>query len=168
MNTRIIIGAIAAAAVIGGGIFFMAADNPGGQNTSPCADVCRHASGICPSLISQNDCNSKCAQLSEETKKHLQEATNCEQITSKPDLIADLIIPEAATPELLDKNTNDCEAACNNYVGKCLTLVPNATQALFAEGLASCLAECVGWDTEKVNCLTDAFDCEAMTNICGL
>lgn len=168
MNIKIIIGAIAGAAIIGGGIFFMTLEKTDEQKSSACADLCKKASEACPSLINQNDCNNKCVKLSEETKKHLQEATTCEQITSRPDLIADLLIPETATPKPVDKNASECEAACGSYVGKCLTLVPNATPALFEEGQSSCMVECANWDAGKVDCMINAFDCEAMTNICGL
>lgn len=171
MNTKIIMGIIAAVVVIGGGTILMTGgknNDNSGQTASDCADVCQKASEACPSLINQNDCNSKCAKLTAETKKHLQESTNCEQITSKPDLIADLLIPEASTPKPADKNAGECEAACGSYVSKCLTLVPNATPALFAEGQSSCEAECAGWNTGKIDCIINAFDCEAMTDICGL
>ncbi len=61
-----------------------------------------------------------------------------------------------------------CEEACANYVNKCLTLVPNATQALFDEGQTSCVQECATWESSKTECIRDVLDCESMTDICGL
>lgn len=174
MNVKII-GMISVAVVIGGGLFFMTIDKAneqGGiidQNDSACADVCRKASQACPSLINEGNCNAKCSNLSEEAKRHLEESDTCEEISSRPDLIADLIIPEINTPEPVGSSSDDgCEAACGSYVSKCLTLVPNATQALFEEGQASCMEACAGWDSGKVDCMVTAFDCEAMTEVCGL
>lgn len=63
---------------------------------------------------------------------------------------------------------NGCELACSNYVNKCLTLVPNADQNLFDQGLASCQQECQGWSADKVGCLASALDCPSMTETCGL
>lgn len=168
MNIKIIIGALAGVAIIGVGLFFITANKTSGAKTSACTDVCQKANQTCPSLINENNCNSKCDKLSTETKKHLQESTTCEQVTSKPDLIVDLIIPETATPKPIDKNASECEAACGNYVGKCLTLVPSATEALFADGLKSCLKECTSWNTNKTSCMINAFDCESFANVCGL
>ena len=168
MNNKVIIGALAGVIVAGGAFFFLTKDKPSEQKNSPCAEICRQANSACPSLIDQEKCISKCDVLSGETKNHLQESANCEQLSAKPELIAELIIPEPATPELVPGNTSECEAACGSYVGKCLTLVPNATAALFDDGLASCMTECVDWDAQKVECMISAFDCEAMTNVCGL
>jgi hypothetical protein len=168
MNTKIIIGALAGVAIVGAGLFFMTTNRTNEVKTSACADLCQKANQSCPSLINESNCNNKCDKLSAKTKKHLQESTTCEQITSKPDLIADLLIPETATPKPVNKNASECEAACGSYVGKCLTLVPNATEALFADGLQSCMKECAGWQTSKINCMIKAFDCESFTNICGL
>ena len=171
MNTKIIVGIIAGVVVIGGGAFLiignMSNDN-NGQVVSACADICQKAGQACPSLINENDCNSKCDKLTSETKKHLQESTTCEQITLNPDLIAELLIPEMDTPKPVDKNSSECEAACGSYVGKCLILVPNASEALFQQGQSSCEAECANWNDSKVDCMINAFDCEAMTNVCGL
>jgi len=168
MNIKIIVGALAGIVVVGTGLFFITTNKTDEPETSACADVCQKASQTCPSLISENDCNRKCDKLSAEIKKHLQESTTCEQITSKPDLIAELITPETTTPKPIDKNASECEAACGSYVGKCLTLVPNATEALFADGLNSCLKECASWNAGKIDCMINAFDCESFTNVCGL
>jgi uncharacterized protein YmfQ (DUF2313 family) len=46
--------------------------------------------------------------------------------------------------------------------------VPNATEALFNEGFDSCLTECANWNAQKVECMINAFNCEAMAEVCGL
>ena len=76
-------------------------------------------------------------------------------------------IPNIEQPEG-KVTSNDCELACVNYVNKCLALVPNADQALFNEGLSSCIGECASYSESKVNCLISAIDCPAMTEQCGL
>ncbi|MFA5020557.1 MAG: hypothetical protein WC517_00635 [Patescibacteria group bacterium] len=168
MNTKIIVGLVAAA-VIAGGALLMAIVKPGSRTDSACAAMCQKAYQACPSLINEGDCNNRCANLSEESKKHLSEASSCEELSAKPELIADLLIPEVDSPAPADSdNASACETACGNYVAKCLTLVPNATQALFDDGLNSCLEECASWSAGKVDCLAGALDCEAMTNVCGL
>ncbi len=167
MNTKIILGVAAAVIVIGGGIFFITSDKKPGSVEGGCAGICRQASQACPSLINEVNCNGQCDNLSDESKKHLEESANCEQLSARPDLIADLVVPEIVTPDPI-KSDSECEAACGSYVGKCLTLVPNATQALFDEGFESCLQECADWDMAKIDCMISAFDCEAMTNVCGL
>ncbi len=168
MNKNILIGA-AGIVVIGGAIFVMAG---GGfldeQNNSTCADVCYQANQACSSLINKDVCNSKCSELGEEAKKHLADSKSCQEISSKPELIAYLLAPESDATKPVDKNASECEAACGSYAGKCLTLVPNATEALFQEGMNSCMKECAGWNAQKTDCMINAFDCESMTNVCGL
>lgn len=171
MSTKIVFGVIIGAVVIGGGIFLVNRDrgvNTGSSVLSACADVCQKANQACPSLINQDDCNRKCDKFTEETKKHLQESTSCEQITSKSDLIVDLVVPEAVTPKPVKENASECEAACGSYTGKCLTLVPNLTEAMLNDGMDSCMKECASWDAKKIDCMINAFDCEAFTNVCGL
>jgi len=68
----------------------------------------------------------------------------------------------------LPSGSNDCEAACANYVNKCLTLVPNADHILFNEGLNSCLKECSSWSSEKTKCILEAIACPEMTDVCEL
>jgi hypothetical protein len=63
---------------------------------------------------------------------------------------------------------NDCEAACTNYVNKCLTLVPGADETLFQQGRDSCMDVCVEWTSEKADCIATAASCEPMTDVCGL
>jgi len=167
MNIKIVLAAIAAVVIVGGGMLFITGGS-NEQSRSECADICRKANQTCPSLINEDTCNNKCSKLTEEVKAHLQNSESCQEISSKPDLLADLLIPEVETPEIEVTKKEGCEAACGSYVGKCLTLVPNATEALFAEGMSSCQKECVDWSSNKVDCMITAFDCEAMTGVCGL
>jgi hypothetical protein len=144
--------------------------NLGGEKTvlsNECIKICADANSVCPSLINKQTCEANCSKFSQETKDHLKNSTSCEEIAKKPELISDVIISNTAKPE--EKVTsNDCELACVNYVNKCLTLVPNADQALFNEGLSSCITECANYSADKVNCLISAIDCPAMTEQCGL
>ncbi len=134
---------------------------------STCSEVCSNANNYCPTLINKDTCESKCSGLSEETKEHLNNSSSCQELTEKPELIADLIIPEVNVPENIDPS-NDCELACSNYTVKCLSLVPGASQSLYNEGLMSCINECKKWDNEKIGCIISAIDCPAMTEVCGL
>lgn len=63
---------------------------------------------------------------------------------------------------------NNCAAACENYVSKCLTLVPGAGETLFQQGRDSCMEECAQWTNEKTGCIETAASCEPMTDVCGL
>lgn len=132
-----------------------------------CSEICANAKTACPSLIDQKNCNNKCSSFDQETKDHLKNSKSCEELTQKPELISNVIIPEINTPEQ-KKASNKCESACNNYVKKCLTLVPGADQLLFNEGFNSCMGECSGWEDEKTTCLVGAMSCPAMTEQCGL
>ncbi len=168
MNIKIILGILAVVIAVGG-VLLVTTNKSNNHGNSVCTKMCQIANQACPSLINEDDCNNKCPKLSDESKKHLFESSSCEEIASRPDLIADLLIPEANIPKPVDnENASECEAACGSYVSKCLTLVPNATPALFEEGQTSCESECANWNTSKVNCMIGAFDCEAMTNVCGL
>lgn len=131
-----------------------------------CLNICQHITETCPSLMMVNNCEESCVNWGEETKEEVSQLTTCQEIMENKDVIQ-MLIPEIQEPEL-DVATNDCEAACNKYVIACLTFVPNATADLFAEGYESCLGECKKWDNTKVNCMINAFDCEAMTDVCGL
>jgi hypothetical protein len=63
---------------------------------------------------------------------------------------------------------NACGEACDNYVNKCLTLVPNADSELFQEGKDTCVEDCATWDDEKTQCMVSAKACTEMTDVCGL
>ena len=73
-----------------------------------------------------------------------------------------------ALQSLCDEDKGDCTAACQNYVNKCLTLVPNAGPSLFKQGMDSCLVECKKRDTNKISCIAKSPRCEPMTDTCGL
>ncbi|MFA6537264.1 MAG: hypothetical protein WCT18_02580 [Patescibacteria group bacterium] len=61
-----------------------------------------------------------------------------------------------------------CQKACDNYVDRCLNLVPNADHVMFEEGQKSCLTECADWANEKVECISVKNDCPSMTTECEL
>jgi hypothetical protein len=168
---KIILGA-GALLVIGGAVYFAgnlpkSEKQSGGMELDPrCEQMCDEAKSICPSLMQFADCAAQCADWSEEVKNKVAAAGTCRDLSNIPELVSALI-PEMNAPEPINPS-NDCEAACGSYVSKCLTLVPNATPALFEEGQSSCMDECAGWNAAKVECMISAFDCEAMTDVCGL
>lgn len=67
-----------------------------------------------------------------------------------------------------EKTKIECEAPCANYVEKCLTLVPGATQQLYVDGQISCEKECKDWDIKKAECILNAENCTLMTEKCKL
>lgn len=141
-------------------------NNSVSESSEECINLCAQITGVCSTAISQDQCLRACPTWSTETKEKIGAISSCEQVAEIPELAA-VALPEMNEPNLAPA-TNDCEAACGSYVGKCLTLVPNATEALFAEGMSSCMDECSSWNAGKVDCMISAFDCEAMTNVCGL
>jgi len=70
--------------------------------------------------------------------------------------------------EKVKETKGGCDLACANYVDKCLTLVPGATQQLYVDGLDSCVQECQGWGSEKTECILNAQNCTSMTDECEL
>jgi len=72
------------------------------------------------------------------------------------------------TADDLKKTEFNCEAPCANYVNKCLTLVPGATQQLYVDGLNSCVKECGDWGVNKAECILNAENCTSMTEDCDL
>lgn len=142
---------------------------------SECVSLCADAENFCPSRFDEARCLNECEGFSEETREHLAGAESCEELAARPELISNLMVSETSESESsgaestgAQEASEDCEAACNHYVMACLTLVPNATEALFDEGYDSCLGECGGWDAAKTECMIGAFSCEAMTEQCGL
>lgn len=131
-----------------------------------CQELCENASGICPSLLTKNQCEISCGKWNDETKEKIKNVNNCEDISSIEEVVASLV-PEINEPKL-DPAEDDCELACVNYVNKCLTLVPNASQSLYNEGLFSCIKDCAKWGGEKIDCMIQAIDCPSMTEVCGL
>lgn len=73
-----------------------------------------------------------------------------------------------ACSDVAEEEKKDCESPCRNYIHKCLSLVPNAGQDLFSQGLESCMKECRSWSDKKNKCILNATNCEDMTVICGL
>lgn len=67
-----------------------------------------------------------------------------------------------------EEPSGDCETACKNYNSKCLSLVPNASQSMLDDWFSSCMALCKKRSEEKVQCMEDAKDCVAMSEVCGL
>ena len=132
--------------------------------SAECQELCENTSNTCPSLITKNQCEYSCDEWSGEAKDKIKNAGNCEELSSIEEIVTALV-PEINTPEPINPS-NDCEAACGSYVGKCLTLLQNATEALYKEGMDSCQEDCAKWNAQKVDCMINAFDCEAMTNIC--
>ncbi|OGF21670.1 hypothetical protein A2316_01270 [Candidatus Falkowbacteria bacterium RIFOXYB2_FULL_38_15] len=92
--------------------------------------------------------------------------SNTEKLEKNEEAV-DISLPDENELDVPQKN-NDCESACINYVNKCLTLVPNANQALYNDGVISCMKECIDWDSEKADCMINAIDCPSMTDVCGL
>ncbi len=86
--------------------------------------------------------------------------------TDEPASITGAILNNAESDSRAD--ASPCDAACNNYVDQCLTLVPGATQQIFNDGLVSCLQECAAWEGEKISCIRDATNCTSMTDDCDL
>lgn len=173
MNKNIVI-AIVSLAVIGAAAYVVINKEEGklpvGQKpeaSAECIETCAKASAVCPSLNIPGNCSEACDSWSEEVKNKVEQADSCSALSDIPELVASLL-PEMNEPKTSPAGGDDCEAACGSYVGKCLTLVPNASEALFADGLKSCKQECAGWNQPKRECMISAFDCEAMTNVCGL
>ena len=133
---------------------------------SECQNLCSQIEEICPGFLSSERCNTECENWNEETMEIIRQASNCQELFIIPEVVA-ASVPEINDPELAEPK-NDCEAACNNYVNQCLTLVPNATQALFQEGFDSCIQECAGWNETMTRCMIQASNCESMTDVCGL
>jgi hypothetical protein len=170
MDKKLLIPAsVAGIIAIAAGAVLLSPKGGNDQKSSDCASICQKASQTCPSLVNEITCNNNCSKLSEESKKHLSDSKSCQEISSKPSLIADLMIPETATQKPAENpDADDCQMACMNYAIKCLTLVPNASDQLLDEGRESCGKECAKWNNEKIDCMIGAIDCESMTNVCGL
>lgn len=66
------------------------------------------------------------------------------------------------------KPSGNCEKACNNYNTQCLKFVPNLNQKMLDDGFSSCMDLCKKRNKEKVQCMENAKDCVAMSEVCGL
>lgn len=138
------------------------------RENNECNSLCEAAASACPSMVNKELCASRCPEFDDAKKEALAGADSCEQLSKSPELVAELTIPDKAAKPEAEPAQNDCQAACANYVNKCLTLVPGAAQSLYDEGKASCETECAGWKEQKISCLKTAADCPAMTEQCGL
>lgn len=168
MKNYIIIGALSALVLGSAGAMWLLNDNKAGEEgVSECEQICEHANSVCPSMLDKYACLSSCPDLSSVEKDTLAQANDCDALANEQDLLDEMDIPE--TKEAPAKPTsNDCEVACGNYLTLCLTLVPGAGPELFDDGYDSCLGECADWDSQKVECMINSFDCPAMTEVCGL
>lgn len=173
MNKTILLS-IVSVVVVGGLIYFgfnskKSTEIVENTNTNEaCVGLCNNTKSTCPSLMANSNCESSCNNWDDTVKEKVANASNCEALSAIPEVLATLI-PEMNTPDVKEaSNGNDCEMACSNYSVKCLSLVPNASQELYNEGLMSCINECKKWDDNKTSCILNAIDCESMTNVCGL
>lgn len=169
MNKNLII-AISGVVVVAGvaGFILLNKNNSQPPVDSECSQICADAKTACPSLIDQKNCETKCPNFSQKTKEHLLGAKSCEELTQKPELISELIIPEIKTPEL-KKASSDCEAACGYYGSLCMDALEMATELSNNQRkYNSCIQDCSSWSEDKVECILTAFNCEAMTEVCGL
>lgn len=132
-----------------------------------CIGLCSQAKGVCAEFMSIDECKNQCANWDRATKDKIRNAPDCSGMPAKQNDNMIESIPEINDPNLPSAK-NDCEAACNKYVTTCLTLVPNASEAVFNDGYNSCLGECVKWDKKKIDCMIAANNCPSMTEICGL
>lgn len=126
-----------------------------------CDLLCENLSLACPTMVDRNACATCCSIWSEEEQLNLQAVDSCESFSQVEDLLS------CGTTNQVGEEKN-CQPACTNYVQQCLTLVPNATDALLWEGMNSCMDHCQLWDNEKIGCLANANDCPSMTEVCGL
>jgi hypothetical protein len=171
MNKTILIS-LASIVVIGAGISFVVSSKKGGGGGSDivssqaCIELCAKAKTTCPSLMTGGNCESACSKWSDEVKDKVGDASSCQTLSEVPEIVASLL-PEINIPDSPQAG-NDCEMACSNYSIKCLSLVPNASQDLYDQGLLSCMNECKKWNNNKTSCILEALDCESMTNVCGL
>ncbi len=127
------------------------------QKEETCETKCESFENICGSDFSLDQCKSSCASCGFNFSDLELNSENCERASEK---ISQCVFPE--------KDALNCEDACQNYNNQCLTLVPNADQKLFDEGLSSCMLECESWSKEKIECMESANDCPSMTEVCGL
>jgi carboxypeptidase C (cathepsin A) len=129
------------------------------SRSNDCPEICQNALTKCATLT-ENDCLYKCQNATNVEKACLKTFKTCEELARNCRQPSDA--EEKATTE------NNCVAACNNYVLKCISQVPNATELLKKDAYNSCMGECVKWNSEKINCMSISPTCEGFTNQCGL
>jgi hypothetical protein len=124
-----------------------------------CPAICETALPKCASLT-ENDCLYKCQNATNVEKACLKNFKTCEELARN--------CRQASDADTKKTTDNNCVAACNNYVLKCISQVPNATELLKKDAYNSCMGECSQWNTEKINCMSISPTCEGFTNQCGL
>lgn len=132
-----------------------------------CNLVCEYIKNTCDQdKINNEDCNIACNTWGEEFKQTLILMNDCNLITTQIEAQAKII--SETTSDENNPNVAKCNQACNNYVNRCLTLVPNASSQLFEEGFTSCKNDCINWEMEKIDCMIQSNTCEAFSESCGL
>ncbi|HOX97071.1 MAG TPA: hypothetical protein PL066_01795 [bacterium] len=124
-----------------------------------CPAICETALPKCTSLT-ENDCLYKCQNATNVEKACLKNFKTCDELARN--------CRQPGNNETETSSENNCPAACNNYVLKCISQVPSATEALEKDAYNSCMGECAKWDNEKINCMSISPSCEGFTNQCGL
>lgn len=92
----------------------------------------------------------------------------CTLSTKNTEIIKDNDQEEINVPVVDPSFFSDCSTACEHYVDSCLSLDSDSTSVSLKGGEEFCLKDCQKWDVNKVNCVANAVDCEAMANYCGL
>jgi len=136
---------------------FLSSCATGAENKSDCESKCEAISEMCSGAITYEECSNGCNGCGVAVLDEIEGEQDCSKIKDK--------MSQCNSPK---EESNNCEAACNNYNNRCLTLVPNADQKLFDQGYESCMVECKGWTVEKIECMEVAQDCPSMTEVCGL
>lgn len=136
-------------------------------STVSCSSVCDHLKNVCgDGSVVTEDCLTVCETWNDEIRQAMLLMDDCEFLLNQIENQAQVLAEQQANQA--NPNAAKCDQACNNYVSRCLTLVPNATPALFEEGFQSCKQECASWPVVKIDCMVSASSCEAFTDVCGL
>ena len=132
-----------------------------------CDKICSHLKDVCnEDLIASDDCPTVCGTWSDEIKQMFLTMNDCEFLKAQIEGQAQVLAEEMVNKN--NPNATKCDQACNNYVTRCLSLVPNASAELFEQGFDSCKGECAAWAVSKIECMIKANTCEAFTDTCGL
>ncbi len=132
-----------------------------------CNKVCDHLKDVCDEgLILADDCSAVCETWNDEIRQMFLTMNDCEFLAAQIQGQAQVLAEEMVNKN--HPNVTKCDQACNNYVTRCLSLVPNATSELFEQGFDSCKSECAKWSMTKIDCIISASSCEAFTDACGL
>lgn len=132
-----------------------------------CNKVCDHLKDVCDEdLILADDCSAVCDTWNDEIRQMFLTMNDCEFLQAQIQGQAQVLAEERVNQN--NPNATKCDQACNNYVTRCLSLVPNASADLFEQGFDSCKGECAKWNVTKIDCMISAGSCEAFTDQCGL